>query len=71
MTETNWGESEAPVRKKSIPTWLWFCGGGCLLALIVSIVGGVLLFQKGKQMYEEGQDPEIQWAKVAEVLTYD
>jgi hypothetical protein len=72
MTESSWGESEAPPpRKKVIPTWLWFCGGGCLLAVILGIVGGVWIFTKGKQLVEEAANPEKQWPRVAELLQYD
>lgn len=71
MTETSWGEGEVAPRKKSIPTWLWFCGGGCLLAMIVAIAGGAFLYSKGKQFITEGQNPEVQWPRVAEFLPFD
>lgn len=67
MTETNWGESEAPVRKKSIPTWLWFCGGGCLLALVLAIAGGAW----GVSLFKDAMDPEKQWPNVQAILPYD
>jgi len=67
MTETTWGESEAPVRKKAVPTWLWFCGGGCLLALIVAIAGGAWIFGEVK----DALDPEKQWPKIQAILPYD
>ena len=37
MSDTSWeGEaSEAPPRKKGMPKWLWFCGGGCLFMLLI------------------------------------
>src|SRR5678816_768095 len=30
MSERTWGEGESapPPKKKGIPAWLWFCGGG-------------------------------------------
>lgn len=71
MSETNWGESGAPAPKKRIPTWLWFCGGGCLLALVLAIAGGAFLFMKGKEMIEEGTNAELQWKRLEEVLPYD
>ncbi len=71
MSESNWGESEAPPPKKRVPTWLWACGGGCLLALVLGLAGGAFLFVKVKKAVEEGQNPEIQWQRVAEVLPYD
>jgi hypothetical protein len=44
MNETNWSQepSELPA-KKSMPKWVWFCGGGCLLALIVGIVSLIVI----------------------------
>jgi hypothetical protein len=71
MSESNWGESEAPPPKKRVPTWLWACGGGCLLALVLGIAGGTYLFVKFKKAVEEGQNPDIQWPRVAEALPYD
>jgi hypothetical protein len=67
MAETSWGaEPEAP-RKRGIPGWVWFCGAGCLLALIVAVVGGVFAFRGIKKAV----DPEAQWAAIDEVLPYD
>ena len=69
MSESTWGESDAtpPPKKKAIPTWLWFCGGGCLLAVIAGIIVVTLLVSKFKGAF----DPEVQWPKVAEVLPFD
>ncbi|MBL8859026.1 MAG: hypothetical protein JNL28_11005 [Planctomycetes bacterium] len=69
MSESTWGESDSmpPPKKKAIPTWLWFCGGGCLLAVIAGIVVVTLLVSRFKGSF----DPEVQWPKVAEVLPYD
>lgn len=68
MSDTNWGDAEsAPPKKKGLPTWLWFCGGGCLLAVIVGIVFVTWFVGRMK----EWQDPEKQWPKVAQVLPYD
>jgi hypothetical protein len=71
MSESNWGETEAPRPKKRVPTWMWACGGGCLIALILGIAGGTFLFVQGKKMIEEGTNPEVQWKKLAETLPYD
>lgn len=68
MSESTWGDAEAaPPKKKGVPTWLWFCGGGCLLAVIVGIVFVVWLASSVK----DWRDPEKQWPKVAQVLPYD
>lgn len=68
MTETQWAEGtpEKPMRK-SLPKWVWFCGGGCLLALIVTVVAVFFLY-KG---IEKAADPEHGWAKLQEVIPTD
>ncbi|MAE27860.1 MAG: hypothetical protein QF724_10195 [Planctomycetota bacterium] len=53
--------------KRRLPTWLWFCGGGCLLAILLVILGGIFVFNK----IEEATDDETQWALLSEVLSYD
>lgn len=68
MSESNWGPGELPpAPKKRIPTWLWFCGGGCLLATILGIIAVVWVVNYAKNAV----DPEKQWPKVAEILPYD
>ena len=68
MAETTWSEepSDAP-KKRGIPTWAWFCGAGCLVALIVAIVGSIAAYKFGERMF----DPESQWQELAKVLPYD
>jgi hypothetical protein len=68
MAETTWTE-EQPTgpKKKSIPTWVWFCGGGCLLAVLL----GVIAIGFGFRLINQARDPEVQWAKLAQVLPYD
>lgn len=67
MAETAWTEHEAPPQKKKIPTWVWFCGGGCLAAVILGVIVIGLVFSYGKKAF----DPERQWPNVAKVLPYD
>lgn len=68
MSETNWGPGELPPPpKKKVPTWLWFCGGGCLLALILGIIAVVWVMA----FVKDSRNPEKQWPKVAQVLPYD
>ena len=67
MAETAWTEDEPPPRKKSVPTWLWVCGSGCLALVILAVVAigfGVAFFKKAT-------DPETQWPKLAKTLPYD
>jgi hypothetical protein len=68
MAETTWTEEGAlPPKKKGIPTWAWFCGGGCLLAVLVAVVGIGLLIPIAKKAF----DPEAQWERLAHMLPYD
>jgi hypothetical protein len=69
-TELEWGKEEgAPVKKRGcfLPVWLWGCGGGCLLAIILSIGGGVYCVGK----FQDAIDPETQWAKLDKVLPFE
>lgn len=68
MTETTWAADAAdqPV-KKSIPKWVWFCGGGCLLALIV-VVG---LVAWGAIAIKNAADPVKNEAELQKVLPHD
>jgi len=69
-TELEWGEEEALPRKKRgcfLPTWLWGCGGGCVLALILSIGGGIYCVGQVKNML----DPAVQWPRLQKVLPYE
>ena len=69
-TELEWGkEEDAPVKKRGclLPTWLWGCGGGCLLAIILSIGGGIYCVGKVKN----AMDPDAQWAKLDKILPFD
>ena len=68
MADTAWS-SEEPIapKKTSIPTWVWFCGGGCLLAVLVAIVGVALAIP----MIAKARDPKVQWERLAHILPYD
>ena len=69
MSDIEWGSEakEAPKKKARLPKWLWFCGGGCLLAQIASAVIAFVVFR----VASEKLDPEKQWTALAEVLPYD
>ena len=71
MVDANWGADEAPTKSSRIPKWLWWCGGGCLLALVLAAIGGYMLFSFGKRLVEEGRDPELQWPKLERILPFD
>lgn len=68
MSETNWGEEgAAPAKKRSVPTWIWFCGGGCLAAVVLGVIAAAVLFSKAKEWGQaESQLPEL-----AKVLPFD
>jgi hypothetical protein len=68
MAETAWSVEEAgPPKKRGIPTWLWFCGGGCLLAVLFGIVALGL----GYHFVKKATDPELQKQALAKILPYD
>lgn len=72
MSEAQWGEEGQSVPpKKKIPTWVWACGGSCLVALILGIIGVVFVVKFGTKLVQDGRDPEKQWPKLAHVLPYD
>ena len=69
-TDLEWGEGEELQAKKRgcfLPVWLWVCGGGCLLTLILGIFGCVKIIELAKGAI----DPEQQWSKLDKVLPYD
>ncbi|MFO1009844.1 MAG: hypothetical protein U1F29_07245 [Planctomycetota bacterium] len=68
MTEAQWSvdPTEAP-KKKSFPKWVWFCGGGCLLALLAGIVALVLV----GNMIKKATDPERNEQALQVVLPHD
>lgn len=71
MTDANWGSSEAPVKKSGLPKWMLWCGGGCLLALVLGGIAAFALFKFGKAFVEEARDSEKQWPKLQQLLPFD
>ena len=69
-TDLEWGSEEPTAKKKRgclLPTWLWACGGGCLLAIILSIGGGGYCVGQVQKVI----DPEVQWPRLQKVLPFD
>lgn len=65
---TGWGDDPVvPPRKKGLPGWLLFCGAGCLIALVLSLVGGYFIVQEA----QKAMDPEAQWARLDESVEFD
>lgn len=67
--QLDWGTEtqDKPKAKKRVPTWAWFCGGGCLIALIAAAVFAFFAVKIGRTAF----DQEAQWAKLGEVLPHD
>lgn len=68
MPEIAWKE-EIPLEppKKRVPTWAWFCGGGCLALIVL----GVVLAGLGFTVFKKATDPEQLWEQTAKLLPYD
>jgi len=72
MSESPWSEEGASApKKKSVPTWAWWVGGGCLVLLLIVGVGGFFAVRLIGKAAKEWQDPEVQWESVKRVLPYD
>jgi len=68
MSESPWSdESAAAPKKKSVPTWAWWVGGGCLFMLLAFGVAAFVMVS----FFKKATDPERQWPEVAQVLAYD
>ncbi|MFT7669502.1 MAG: hypothetical protein ACI8X5_002205 [Planctomycetota bacterium] len=68
MSDQEWNdEIEVPPKKKGLPGWLMFCGGGCLIAVILTLLGGYFVFSEIKEM----ADPELQWAELEKATDMD
>lgn len=68
MAGEEWAnEPEVPKKKGGLPKWLWFCGGGCLIAVVLAAIAGMFMVRQIK----EAADPEKQWGRVAEYIEYD
>lgn len=65
----DWGEGGAAApKKRRIPSWVWWgCGGGCLLVTLA--VAAFAIF--AVRLYREGTDPEKQWPRLQEVLSFE
>lgn len=69
-TELEWGGEEPSPKKKRgclLPTWLWACGGGCLLLTL--LIGAGLFWGVGQ--VKNLVDPEVQWPRLQKVLPFD
>lgn len=68
MSESEWVEEPtAPPEKRGKPAWMWFCGGGCLILLLLALAGTWLAID----WIKTGRDPDKQWPEIARILPYD
>ncbi|MFT5052223.1 MAG: hypothetical protein ACI8QZ_003655 [Chlamydiales bacterium] len=68
MTDQEWGDLDAlPTNRSGAPRWLWACGGGCLLMVLVSMAAGWGVVS----WYNEGTQGEDRWTRLAEILPFD
>ena len=62
-----WGDVvQESKQKRAIPAWMGFCGCGCL----VIVLALVAMTWMGVNWVQEGQDAELQWESLEEVLPY-
>jgi hypothetical protein len=65
MSEADWGsEQQVAPPKKRIPGWVWGCGGGCALFLVVGVILAIFGIKFASKLF----DQEGQWAKIEAVL---
>ena len=68
MSGEEWVDTpEVPKKKGGIPGWLWFCGGGCLIAVVLAVVAGFFMVGRFKQ----SMDQDAQWEKLAATIEMD
>lgn len=74
MAESEWGEQVEEQRttaKGGIPMWVWGCGGGCLLLMVLGVVAVGMFAKVFVEEIEKAQDPEVQQAVVAQYMDFD
>lgn len=66
MSEGDWSSEARGLepQKKRIPMWVWGCGGGCALVLLVGVILGVFVFKTANQMMNQ----EKNWADIDRAL---
>ena len=67
-SQDDWATDVAPPpKKKGLPSWLLFCGGGCLIFFVLAVIGIFLLVDSFKDM----ANPEAQWSALEESIPMD
>ncbi len=69
MSEQGWSSDavEATPPKRRVPGWVWGCGAGCALVLIVGVLALWLAFNA----FSKAFDQDVQWERVSQVLPFD
>ena len=68
MSADDWGDIEQVDAKPSrFPKWLLFCGGGCLVMVVLLIVALVFLWDKVK----DAPNPDVQYPKLEQHVGLD
>ena len=66
--QDDWGDLDAvPAKKGGLPKWAWFCGGGCLVTVVLLVIAAIW----GMNFFQKAMDPEVQWPALAEVIPFD
>jgi len=66
--QEEWAEEPVvPPKKGGLPGWLLFCGGGCLIAVILGTIGAFFMVKEVQKMI----DPEVQWESLEESFELD
>ena len=64
----DWGDIEnVPKQKRGLPRWLMFCGGGCLIALVL---GGIAAYV-AVQFFKQAKDQDVQYPKLERHIGLD
>lgn len=63
MNDANWPDETPLPKKRGVPKWIFFCGGGCLLVAIAVVALSLYLLPKFKDLGEaDAQLPVLQSA---------
>ncbi len=69
MSEKGWSSEavEAKPPKRRVPGWVWGCGAGCGLLLLVGVLGLALAIN----MVRKAANQDLQWERVSKVLPFE
>jgi hypothetical protein len=67
MTDEDWGDIREAGSSKGIPFWVWGCGGGCLLFIVLIVAAGFW----GYGFVKDAINPDIAWTNVEQLVDFD